>query len=308
MSGDEADVGGDSPPRFHVDGDLVPADEATVSVRDRGFMYGDGVFETLRVYGGAPFEWEAHRDRLQRSAETLGFGDAVPDDLRGRVDETLAANDLDEAYCKVSVTRGTQPGKLTPDPDVDPTVVVYVSELPRGGVDGDPVWDGPAAVQTVRTRRVPDDALPADAKTHNYLNGILARLELRRAATDEYSADEALVRDGDGNVTEGATSNLFFVDEGVLKTPSTDLPILPGVTRSVVIDLAESEEFPVETGRYSVADVREADEVFLTNSTWELRPVTSVDGIDVAVGPMTKLLSRLFDERVGRDHYGADGD
>jgi branched-chain amino acid aminotransferase len=289
--------------RYHVDGDLVPAGEATVSVEDRGFTYGDAVFETLRVYGGDPFAWDAHRERLERSARRLGFGDAVPDDLRARVEETLAENGLADAYCKVSVSRGVQPGKLTPDPEVAPTVVVYVSALPRGGVD-ESVWAGPAAVQTVRTRRAPDSALPSDAKTHNYLGGILARLELRRAATDEFAADEALLRDVEGAVVEGTTSNLFFVDGGVLKTPDADLPLLPGVTRSVVLDLAEREEFPVETGRYGVDDVREADEAFLTNSTWEVRPVGSVDGIDLPVGPMTKLLARLFDERVERDHYG----
>jgi branched-chain amino acid aminotransferase len=289
--------------QYHVDGDLVPEDEATVSVLDRGFMYGDAAFETLRVYGGDVFEWAAHRERLERSADRLGFDDAVPGDLRERVAETLAANDLREAYCKVSVSRGVQPGKLTPDPEVDPTAVVYVAPLPRGGVEGDPVWDGPATVQTVRTRRAPDAALPADAKTHNYLNGVLARLELRRAATEAFAADEALVRTVDDYVAEGATSNVFFVDEGVLKTPSGDLSLLPGVTRSVVTDLAEREEFPVETGRYGVDDVRGADEAFLTNSTWEIRPVGSVDGIDLTVGPMTKLLTRLFDERVEREHY-----
>ena len=288
---------------YHVDGDLVPASAATVSVRDRGFMYGDGAFETLRVYGGDPFEWTAHHKRLQRTADTLGFGDAVPDDLRQRVDETLAANDLAEAYCKVSVTRGVQPGKLTPDPEVNPTVVVYVSPLCRGGVHGESVWDDPATVQTVRTRRPPDAALPADAKTHNYLPGILARLELRRAATDEFSADEAVMRTTDGHLAEGATSNLFFVAEGTLKTPSTDLPILPGVTRSVVLELAEDEDFPIRQGRYSLDDLRDADEAFLTNSTWEIRPITSVDGIDLGVGPMTKLLVRLYDERVEGEHY-----
>ena len=298
------DAGRDDPLRYHVNGEVVSANEATVPVRDRGFMYGDGVFETLRVYGGEPFAWPAHRDRLRRGADRLGFGDAVPDDLRERVDATLAANDFAEAYCKVSVTRGSQPGTLTPDPEVDPTVVVYVAPLPRGGVDGESVWDDPATIQTVRTRRPPDAALPADAKTHNYLPGILARLELRRAATDDFAADEAVMRDADGHVAEGATSNLFFVDSGVLKTPSADLALLPGVTRSVVLELAAAEEFTVETGRYTVDDVREADEVFLTNSTWEIRPVTSVDGIEVGIGPMTKLLARLFDERVEAAHYG----
>jgi len=289
--------------KYHVDGDLVAAADATVNVLDRGFMYGDAAFETLRAYGGAPFAWAAHRDRLRHTTEVLGFADAVPDDLYERITETLAANDLADAYVKISVSRGVQPGKLTPDEAVDPTVVVIVKELPRGGVDGDDVFDGPATVQTVRTRRVPDESIPSDVKTHNYLDGILARLELRRAATDEFAAEECLVRTLDDHVAEGATSNVFFVDGGTLKTPSEDLPLLPGVTRSVVLELAREEDFPVETGRYAVRDVREADEVFLTNSTWEIRPVTSVDGVDIDVGPMTKLLARLYDERVEGRHY-----
>ena len=289
--------------QYHVDGRLVPEDEATVSVLDRGFMYGDAAFETLRVYGGDPFEWDAHRDRLDHTAEALGFADAVPDDLRERVDETLAANDFDDAYCKVSVSRGVQPGKLTPAPEVDPTVVVIVKPLPRGGRDGERVWDGPATVQTVRTRRVPDEAVPTGIKSHNYLNGILGRLELRRSAGEGDPADECLLRDIDGNLAEGATSNLFFVTENGLRTPSAELDLLPGVTRDIVMELARDEGFPVETGAYSLDALRSADEAFLTNSTWEIRPVETVDGIDVGAGPMTKLLQRLYDERVETRHY-----
>jgi branched-chain amino acid aminotransferase len=286
--------------QFHVDGDLVPAEAATVNVRDRGFMYGDAAFETLRAYGGTVLAWDAHADRLERTTETLGFEDALPSrsNLHDRIAETLSANDLEDAYVKLSVTRGVQPGKLTPDKDVDPTIVVQVRQLPRGGVDSESVWDDHAILQSVKTRRIPDEAIPADGKTHNYLNGILARLELRRAATDEYRADEALVRDIDGYVTEGATSNLFFVDDGVLHTPTSDQSLLPGVTRSIVIQLAQEEDFPVREGRYTVEDVREADEAFLTNSTWEIRPVESLDGIVIGRGPMTTLLSRLYDERV----------
>jgi branched-chain amino acid aminotransferase len=291
---------------YHVNGELVPADEATVSVRDRGFMYGDAAFETLRAYGGTVFEWAAHEARLRNTCELLGFADATPADLRERVRETLAANDLEDAYVKVSVSRGVQPGKLTPQPDVDPTVVVQIDGLPRGGTEEQTVWDGPAVLQTVKTRRAPSAALPADAKTHNYLTGVLARLELRRASTDAYSADEAVLRTIDGHLAEGATSNLFFVDGGVLKTPSEDCDVLPGVTRDVVIDLARSEDFPVEPGRYGIDDLREADEGFVTNTTWEIRPIDTVDGIEVGTGPMTKLLRRLFDERVERRHYETD--
>jgi len=289
--------------KYHVDGRLVPGDEATVNVRDRGFLYGDAAFETLRVYGGEVFEWDAHADRLARTCRTLDFDEAMPpaDDLRERVLETVAANDLADAYARVSITRGVQPGKLTPEPRVDPTIVVIVKELPRGGTGGESVWDDRATVRTVERRRPSGAALPADAKTHNYLSGILARLEL--AGTD---ADEAIMRDGEGHVAEGATSNVFFVDGGTLKTPSTTLPILPGVTRSVVLELAREEGLPVETGRYGVSDLRAADEVFATNTTWEVRPVTDVDGATLDVGPMTELLARLFDQRVERECY-ADG-
>jgi branched-chain amino acid aminotransferase len=241
--------------------------------------------------------------------------DAVPDDLEARIHATLDANDLADAYVKVSVTRGVQPGKLTPDEDVDPTVVVIAKSLPRGGVGSEPVWDDPARVRTVDTRRAPDAATPSDAKTHNYLGGILARVELR--GTD---ADEALMLDVGGRVAEGATSNVFFVDDGTLKTPSLEGPILPGVTRSVVLELADEEGIPVETGAYDPAAVRGADEVFLTNTTWEVRPVASVDGEviggdardgggdrdgdpdggdgDRRGGPVAGTLARAFDRRI----------
>jgi branched-chain amino acid aminotransferase len=288
---------------YHVDGDLVSADSATVSVRDRGFMYGDAVFETLRAYGGDVFRWDAHADRLAGSAAAISLDHGLSaDGLKRRVDETLEANDLDDAYVKLSVTRGVQPGKLTPSPDVDPTVVVQVKPLPRGGVGSDPIWDGPAALQTVKTRRIPDAALPSRAKTHNYLNGILARLELRVS-----DADEAVMLDGEGHLAEGATSNLFFVDDEALRTPSLDGPVLPGITRAEVLDIAAEEGIPVREGAFTTDDLREATEAFVTNSTWEIRPVGTVDGIDVGGGPVTTLFRRLYDERVEAAHYGGDG-
>jgi branched-chain amino acid aminotransferase len=303
---------------YHVNGELQPAAAATVNVRDRGFLYGDAAFETLRVYGGTVFEWETHVARLRATAETLGMAGAVPtdEDLSARIRETLAANDLADAYVRLSVTRGVQPGKLTPHHEVEPTVVIIVEELPRGGRDGSPVWDGPAAVRTVQTRRVPDEAIPATAKTHNYLNGILARLELRRTAdsgadpnataeSENAPADEALLHDERGNFVEGATSNVFFVVDGVLRTPSIEEPLLPGVTRQVVLDLASQHDIPVETGRYTVADIRGASEAFLTNTTWELRPIATVDGttVDDASGAVTDCLQRLFCELVETRHY-----
>ena len=289
--------------QYHVDGELVPADAATVSVRDRGFMYGDAVFETLRAYGGDVFRWDAHVERLADSAAAISLDHGLSDaDLKRRVDETLSANDLDDAYVKLSVTRGVQPGKLTPGPEVDPTVVVQVKPLSCGGVAGEPLWDGPATLQTVKTRRVPDEALPSRAKTHNYLNGILARLELRVS-----DADEAVMLDGDGHLAEGATSNLFFVENEGLCTPSLDGPVLPGITRAEVLDIAAEEGIPVREGAFTLDDLRDATEAFATNTTWEIRPIGTVDGIDVGGGPVTTLFQRLYDERVEAAHYGGDG-
>ncbi|WP_255197358.1 aminotransferase class IV [Halorarius litoreus] len=288
--------------QYHVDGALVSREAATVSVEDRGFRYGDAAFETCRAYGGEVFAWDRHVRRLRNTCETLGMPDAVPDDLAVRVAETLDANDLDDAYVRVSVTRGVQPGKLTPQKEVDPTVVVVVKPLPRGGLDGERIWDDPAVVQTVKTRRVPSSAIPADTKTHNYLNGILARLELRRVSNAGYQPDEALMRDLDGTLQEGTTSNVFFVDDGVLKTPSRG-ELLPGITRELVLELAADESFPVETGTYGLDDVRDADEAFLTNTTWEIRPIQQVDGLKVGGGPITALCQRLYDERVEAHCY-----
>ena len=285
--------------QYHVNGRLVDAAAASVSVEDRGFLYGDAAFETCRAYGGTVFEWNAHLDRLTKTCETLGMGNAVPDDLHARIEATLAANGLDDAYVRVSVTRGVQPGKLTPATDVDPTVVIIVKPLPRGGGDGEDVWDGAADVRTVERRRIPEASMPADAKTHNYLDGILARLELR--GTD---ADECLVRDVDGAVAEGATSNVFFVDDGTLKTPSLAAPILPGVTRAVVLELAAELDVPVETGTYDPDAIRTADEAFLTNTTWEVRPVAAVDGSAVGGGPLTEDLATAFDRRVETRYEG----
>lgn len=284
--------------QYHVNGELVDETNATIDVADRGFLYGDAAFETLRAYGGQVFAWDAHHDRLQSTCAALGIDHSLDtDDLRSRVHETLAANDLRDAYVRLSITRGVQEARLTPLPEVDPTVVVIVEELPRGGVDGTPTWAAPARLETVETRRTPDDVIPAHAKTHNYLNGILARRELGA------NADDALLLDHDDHVTEGTTSNVFWVRDGTLHTPGPGLPVLPGITRWTVLRLAEDLDIPVEQGTYTRRNVRQADEVFLTNTTWEIRPVTEFNRTDYEVGDVTTRLASAFDELIESRFY-----
>lgn len=293
----DSDLGTDR--RYHVDDELVPATDATVSVEDRGFAYGDAAFETMRAYGGELFEWDAHAERLDRTCTSLALDHGLDRaDLCDRIDDTLAANDLEDAYVRLSVTRGVQPGKLTPSPDVDPTVVVIVAGLPRGGVDGASVWDGPATVETTPVRTIPDESLPADAKTHNYLNNVLAR------TTVSPDADEALLSDTDGRLLEGAASNLFFVRDGTLCTPNDARDLLPGITRAVVLDLAADADLSVRHDDYILEDLLAAEEAFLTNSTWEVRPIMSVDDTAIGDGPVTEDLAARFDRLVEARHYG----
>ncbi len=283
----------------HLDGELVD-EEARVSVFDRGFRYGDGVFETLRVYGGEVFAWEEHADRLDRSCAALGIDHGIDrSTLHERIRTTLEANELVEAYVRLSITRGVQGGLLEPRPDVDPTVVIVAEALPRGGEDGEPTWDGPAAVTISDVQRMPDASIPAEAKTHNFLNGILARLDAR-----DVGADEALLLDRRGALTEGTVTNLFLVRDGRLATPNPDVcPLLPGITRRRVLELAG--ELDIETSVTVVypRDLEAADEAFLTNTTGEIRPIGSVDGTGLGRGPVTNRLIEAFDRMIEETCY-----
>ena len=296
---------------FHVDGRLVPAEDATVSVCDRGFRFGDAAVETLRARDGVPFEWEAHADRLRTSCDALDLDPGVTDaTLRDRVEATLSANDprddADDAVVRITVSRGTAPAgavdDLTPPADADPTVVVSVEPAPAL-TPGEGATDA-AAVQTVKTRRVSDRAVPARASVAGDVNRVLARLELRVTG-----ADEALMLDEAGDAVGGADAALFFVRDDALCTPGPDGPVAPGVTRSVVLELASAEGLPVREGRFAPDDVRGADEAFLANARHGLRPVGSVDGIDVGDGPVTRLLAHLYDGRIETAcGGGGDGD
>jgi branched-chain amino acid aminotransferase len=299
-----------------IDGELVPAAEARVSVFDRGFLYGDSVYEVVRTYGLAPFELGAHLRRLEASADRIALRipwswDRLDAELR-RVIEASRGGDAPEPAAapwnrgersvRVVVTRGSGEMGLDPALAVAPAVVVIampVSGPPmqayRSGVLAWP-FGGPGA-----PRRGGDPA----AKTGEHLFHVLAVREARA-----HGAHEALLVDGAGCVTEGASSNVFAVHGGRLSTPPLAAGILAGVTRGVVLELAGELGIPVEERALPVPRLEEADEAFLTSTVREVLPVTRVGGRALGAGvpgPLTERLHRAFRARAGGGHNPGNG-
>ncbi len=259
-----------------VDGSVVDAEHATVSVFDRGFLYGDSVFETVRTYHGRPFALGEHLDRLQRSAARVFIELPVPlGQLAGEVRELVFRAGNDESYVRVMVTRGR--GALGLDPSLagSPSRVIIVAPLtppPQAAYT-----DGIAAV-TYRTQRVTEATDAAGAKVGNYLVAVLAMREAHAAG-----AGEALIVDGRGFIIEGATSNVFAVIGGTLVTPPEDAGILPGITRGLLLGVAADLGVPTVLRELALDEARGADELFISSSIRELLPVVRLDG--AAVGP-----------------------
>lgn len=278
-----------------IDGVVVGPGAAQISVYDRGFLYGDAVFEVLRTYRGVPFALDEHLARLRRSAERVFIVLPVDDaTLRGDVERTVAAAGNDESYVRVVVTRGSGPLSLDPATAGTPLRVVLVELVvppPR-----EHYAHGIGAI-LLRSRRATDDTEAAGAKVGNYLANLLALREAKARG-----AQEALIVDGEGRVVEGASSNVFVVRAGHLVTPPASAGILVGITRGYILAAARALGLPVEERTLSPADVTGADEVFITSSIREVLPVVRVDDAPVGAGvpgAVTRSLHRRFREHAG---------
>ncbi len=264
--------------------DLVPVEQARVSVLDRGFLYGDAIFDTMAAYDGAIFRLATHLDRLETSADLLGL--TVPvgrTELEHRLYACLEKNGRRDAILRLTLTRGRGARGLATDGCTDPTLVIlcYPPKLypPRMIETG-------ARLIVSSIQRIPAEALPAIAKTANYLNNILA---YREAA--EKGADEALMLTTTGDVAEGSVSNIFLVSDGALRTPSPDCGVMPGITRTAVIDVARGAGIPVREERIAASELYRADEIFYTNTTATVMPVGRIDARGLpAPGPITRRL------------------
>jgi len=277
-----------------VNGEVVERSTARVSALDRGLLYGYGLFETMRSYGGRVFRLAEHYRRLCDGASRLAM--AVPlslDDVGEAVDAVLVRNDLADAYLRLTVTAGTPPDAAGPAGDAAAVLVArpltdYPPDLYRRGMA--------AVVSSIRRN---ETSPLCRIKTLNYLDNLLAREDARRRG-----ADEAILLNTRGLVAEGSASNLFLVEGGRLLTPSIESGALPGITRQAALELASAAGLEAVESGVEMQALWDAPEVFLTNSVMEVMPLTMLDGRPVGSGepgPVTERLGKMYRELVLRE-------
>ncbi len=267
---------------------LTLAEGAVVSIFDRGFMYGDGAFETMRAHRRRVFRLEDHLRRLQSSAQALRMRlPHSPDAIASNVQAVLDRNNLDDAVVRVCLSRGCAGRGPAFDNHAEPTYVVVAEPLAIGQ---NALRPG-VTVAISSVRRVPSVSLPSHVKHSNYLNSVLARAE-----ATETGADEALMLTVEGYLSECSSANFFVVSGSILFTPSTDCDILPGITRSVVMEAAKRESIEVREMRLPLTVLESAEEAFITNSVLGILPAKRVGDHDFhAVGAITSRLVETYE-------------
>jgi branched-chain amino acid aminotransferase len=284
-----------------VNGRRVPESAAVIPVFDRGFLFGDAVFESMRAHAGTVFRLGQHLERLARSAALLGF-EQVPDaaSLAADVRDVLEANGLEDARVRLTLSRGMgRPGDYV-GVEGSPTRVVSASRF--SGLDPALYASGVRAAIAAR-RAVPPECLDPAVKTTSRIVSVLARREAQVRG-----AYEALFLDAAGHLTEGTASNLFLVASGTLRTPSSASGALPGVTRAAVLEAAAAAGLPIAEDAVPVSALETADELFLTNTSWEVLPVVEVDGRPIGAGvpgPVARDLLARYRALVRRECGGA---
>lgn len=287
-------------PLVYVNGEFVPKSRATVSVFDHGVLYGDGVFEGIRAYNGIVFKLDEHVERLFNSAKVIHLEMPLSrHETTEAVMETIRKNQLRDAYIRVVVTRGT--GDLGVDPASCKTPTIFIIAEPSQSSLG---TGAPRLVSlvTASVRRDPVDGTSHEVKSLNYLNSILAKMEARRAG-----ADDALMLDHRGFVSESSASNLFIVEDNKVSTPSTSSGILHGITRKRIIALCSDLGLDVSERDITPFELLTADEAFLVGTKSEILAVGTVNGTKIGsgtVGPIVRKLASEFAKIVTRKEEG----
>ncbi|OIU71645.1 aminodeoxychorismate lyase [Rossellomorea aquimaris] len=250
---------------IYSSGKIVHQSEAAISPFDHGYLYGLGVFETFRTYGGHPFLFGNHLARLKNGLDALNIkADLGEAEMKQVVTSLLRKNGLEDAYCRLNVSGGPGEIGLQTAPYVDPTVILFQKELPPSV----PLREKEGIILKLR-RSTPE--IKERLKSHHYLNNLAAKREIGPAPDKE-----GIFLTGDGYLCEGITSNIFWLKEGELFTPAVETGLLNGITRQFILALAEKLKLPVREGFYQESDLEGASEVFLTNSVQEIVPVRKI--------------------------------
>ncbi len=270
----------------YLDGQWVPQDQARVSIFDHGFLFGDGVFEGIRAYGGRPFRLQEHIDRLFESAHSIRLDIGLTrEEVTELTKESLARNGLSDAYIRVQVSRGV--GDLGIDAAACPKATVFVL-ADRIALYPESLYETGLRAMTSSLRRTAVDALSPRVKSLNYLNSVLAKMQARAAGYPE-----AILLSPEGYPIEATGENLFIVRRQELWTPPVYLGILEGITRRFVLALAGELGIPCHEAPFTVHDLYVAEECFLTGTAAEIMPVVEIDGRRVGTGSPGPLTGRL---------------
>ncbi len=277
---------------IYINGQLLPEAEAKISVFDHGLLYGDGIFEGIRVYNSKVFLLKEHIKRLYEGATAIRLEIPLsPEEMTMAVNETVAANNIDGGYVRLVVTRGAGALGLDISRTSHPQVIIIAANI---SLYSDEIYENGMKLITAKTIRNHPQALNPRVKSLNYLNNILAKIEGADAGTVE-----ALMLNHEGNVAECTGDNIFIVKDGVLKTPSEKAGALMGITREAVMQLARNANIPVEEPTMTCDDIYAADECFLTGTAAEVVPVICLDDKKIGngkPGEMTQKLLKLFRE------------
>ena len=272
----------------YIDGKFVPEEEATVSIFDHGFLYGDGVFEGIRAYNGRVFRLQEHIDRLFDSAKAIDLNPGITkDEMAEIIKETLRKNNLKFAYIRPIISRGKGTMGLDPTKCKKPTIVVAAA--PTDAMYGD-LYDAGITAVTVCVRRNTPDTVPPNVKSLNYLNNILGKIE-----ANYKGGDEAIFLDRTGKLAEGSGDNIYLVKNGVIYTPPT-INNLKGITRMVVLEIAEKLGIKTEICELGLFDLYTADEVIVSGTMAELCPIVKVDGRVIGNGKPGDVCRKILKE------------
>jgi branched-chain amino acid aminotransferase group I len=277
----------------HLNGTLVPRSKAHLSISDHGFLYGFGLFQTMRVYNGNIFMLDRHVQRLTEAAQFIGIGDKIAGiDLEKACKEIVKINDLKTARVRLTVTNGKGTALPWEDPGGNPTVLV--TAVPYVPISEEKYNQG-FKVGIAAVRRTRQNIIASSLKSLNYMINVMARMEVARRGQDE-----ALLLNEDGYIAEGGASNIFFVRSGRLVTPAINSGIIPGVTREAVMELAAGLDIVLSEGTVGKQIFKQCEEAFMTNSMIEIMPVTSISdetgaSMPVGSGKMGEITKKLLD-------------